>query len=56
MSDHLSLKLRRALNGTWIALLLTWLGLVLDITFWCWPMERNWWAPLPSHILTFDGN
>ena len=42
MSHHLSLRLRRALNLTWIALLLTYLGLVFGFTFWCRPIERNW--------------
>jgi len=42
MSQHLSLKLRRALNLTWVALLLTWLGLLFGFTFWCRPIQRNW--------------
>lgn len=42
MSEHLSLKLRRALDCTWIALFLTWLGIALGCTFWCWPIDRNW--------------
>ncbi|KAI5812800.1 hypothetical protein BZA77DRAFT_323359 [Pyronema omphalodes] len=42
MSCALSKTLRRAIDWTWIALILSWVGLVLAWTFWCWPIERNW--------------
>ncbi|KAA8909522.1 hypothetical protein FN846DRAFT_603683 [Sphaerosporella brunnea] len=42
MSRHLSVKLRQVMKLTWVALLLTLLGLVFGFTFWCRPIERNW--------------
>jgi hypothetical protein len=43
MAQHLSSRIRLALKLTWVALLLTLLGLVFGFTFWCRPIERNWY-------------